>query len=115
MLYFISKNYFTTLSYNWDFKAKQCRRLIDRLTKELVKSKRDFGIFWVAEWHQSGIFTHTSNSKGEVTDLVDYYWKSNNYGNNRGIKDLAHESSKVACYYISKYYDRNVDYNIFVR
>ena len=27
--------------------------------------------------------------KGDVTDLVDYYWKSNNYGDNRGIKHLS--------------------------
>ena len=52
---------------------------------------------------------------GEVTDLVDYYWKSNNYGDNRGIKHLAYDSSKGACYYVSKYYDRNVDNDIFVR
>ena len=30
-------DYFTTLSYKWDVKAKQCRRVMDNLTKELVK------------------------------------------------------------------------------
>ena len=109
-------DYFTTLSYKWDVKAKQCRRVMDNLTKELVESKRDFGMFWVAEWHKSGTSTHTHLLlKGEVTDLVDYYWKSNNYGDNRGIKHLAYDSSKGACYYVSKYYDRNVDNDIFVR
>ena len=47
--------------------------------------------------------------------LVDYYWKSNNYGDNKGIKHLAYESSKGACYYVSKFYDRNLDNDIFVR
>ena len=31
-----------------------------------------------------------------------------------GIKHLAYDSSKGACYYVSKYYDRNVDNDIFV-
>ena len=80
-------DYFTTLSFKWDVKAKQCRSVMDNLTKELVDSKRDFGMFWVAEWHKSGTSTHTHLLlKGEVTDLVDYYWKSNNYGDNRGIR-----------------------------
>ena len=43
---------------------------MDNLTKELVESKRDFGMFWVAEWHKSGTSTHTHLLlKGEVTDL----------------------------------------------
>ena len=46
---------------------------------------------------------------------MDYYWKSNNYGDNRGIKHLEYDNSKGACYYVSKYYDRNVDNDIFVR
>ncbi len=46
---------------------------------------------------------------------MDHYWKSNNYGDNRGIKHLAFDSSKGACYYVSKYYDRNVDNDIFVK
>ena len=101
--------------FSIDVKVKQRRRVMDNLTKELVDSKRDFGMFWVAEWHKSGTSTHTHLLlKGEVTDLVDYYWKSNNYGDNRAIKHLAYDSSKGACYYVSKFYDRNVDNDIFV-
>ena len=60
---------------------------MDNLTKELVKSKIDFGMFWVAEWHKSGTSTHTHLLlKGDVTDVVDYYWKSNNYSGNRGCQ-----------------------------
>ena len=52
---------------------------MDNLTKKLVDSKRDFGMFWVAEWHKSRTSTHTHLLlKGDVTDVVDYYWKSNN-------------------------------------
>ena len=40
------------------------------------------------------------------------YWKSNNYGDSKGIKHLAYDSSKGACYYVSKYYDRNIDNDI---
>lgn len=65
---------------------------MDNLTNELVESKRDFGMFWVAEWHKSGTSTHTHLLlKGEVTDLVDCYWKRNNYRDNRGIKHLAYD------------------------
>jgi len=49
--------------------------------------------------------------KGDVTDVVDYYWKSNNYGDNKVIKHISYDSSKGANYYICKYIDKNVDYD----
>ena len=33
----------------------------------------------------------------------------------RGIKHLAYENGKGASYYVSKYYDRDVDNDIFVK
>ena len=46
--------------------------------------------------------------------MVDYYWKSNNYGDRKGIKHLTYDGSKGARYYVNKYYDRNIDNDIFV-
>ena len=40
---------------------------------------------------------------------------TNNIFDNRGIKHLSYDSSKGACYYVSKYYDRNIDNDIFVK
>ena len=86
MLHSISWDYFTALSCKCDVNAKKHRWVMDSPAKELVESKRNFIMFCVAEWHKSvtTIYTHLF-LKAEVADLVYYYWKSNNYSDNRGV------------------------------
>ena len=54
--------------------------------------------------------------KNEVKTFFKSYFNPNlMLGDSKGIKHLAYDSSKGACYYVSKYYNRNVDNDIFLR
>jgi hypothetical protein len=105
-------DYFTTLTYKWDVKQKQNRTYMDRLVDNIKKTGLSFSMFWVSEWHRSGTSTHNHLLiKGDVITSIDKYWSKNNLGSKKYNKHLVYERHKGASFYLTKYIDKNVDYD----
>tara|TARA_B100002003_G_C13674411_1_gene341263 strand:- start:42 stop:413 length:372 start_codon:yes stop_codon:yes gene_type:complete len=105
-------DYFTTLTYKWDVKKKTNRTNMDRLVNSLKKTGIAFSMFWIGEWHRSRSSTHNHLLlKGEVTTLIDNYWTSNRLGLKKYIKHLKYEQDKGATYYVTKFIDKEVEYD----
>jgi hypothetical protein len=105
-------DYFTTLTYKWDVKQKQNRTYMDRLVDNIKKTGLFFSMFWVSEWHRSGVSTHNHLLvKGDVITSIDQYWSENNLGSKKHNKHIVYERDKGASFYLTKYIDKNVDYD----
>ena len=112
----IDWNYFSTLSFKWDVKQKQCEKVMHKLTDRLVEHFKDINIFWIAEYHKNMTSTHTHLLvRGDETIKmhINDYWRKNNLGDSKGIKHEVYNKSKGAHYYVSKYIDKNVKYGIY--
>ena len=105
-------DYFSTLTYKFDVRSKANRTNMDRMITDIKSKDKNFNMFWVAEWHRSGTSLHNHLLvKGDITQDISNYWLSNGLGISRYIKHLKYEKNKGAHYYVSKYLDRDVDYD----
>ena len=105
-------DYFTTLTYKWDVKENQNRRNMDRLVNYLKMKGLVYSMFWVSEWHRSGTAMHNHLLvKGDIITEIDKYWVSNNLGIKKYLKHMKYEKDKGAPFYLTKYLDKEVDYD----
>ena len=105
-------DYFTTLTYKWDVKQKQNRTYMDRLVDNIKMTGLSFSMFWVSEWHRSGTSTHNHLLvKGDIITSIDQYWSKNNLGSKKYNQHIVYERDKGASFYLTKYIDKNVDYD----
>ena len=69
-------------------------------------------MFWISEWHRSGVSTHNHLLvKGDIITSIDQYWSENNLGSKKNNKHIVYERDKGASFYLTKYIDKNVDYD----
>ena len=107
-------DYFTTLTYKWDVKQKQNRMNMDRMVGKLQESDTNFNMFWISEWHRSGTSTHSHLlTKGVDVTLIDKYWSNSNLGYKKFNDHKVYEKDKGANFYMAKYIDKEIDYDIF--
>ena len=61
--------------------------------------------------YMSEINFKSASVKGDIIEDISNYWLSNGLGISRYIKHLKYEKNKGAHFYVSKYLDRDVDYD----
>jgi hypothetical protein len=107
-------DYFSTLTYKYPVNVKRNRSIMDRLIKSLKKQATAFSMVWVSEWHRSGTSTHSHLlTKGVDITLVDKYWSKSNLGYKKFNDHKVYEKDKGANFYMAKYIDKEIDYDIF--
>jgi hypothetical protein len=107
-------DYFSTLTYKYPVNVKRNRSIMDRLIKSLKKQATAFSMVWVSEWHRSGTSTHSHLlTKGVDITLVDKYWSKSNLGYKKFNDHKVYERDKGANFYMAKYIDKEIDYDIF--
>ena len=107
-------DYFSTLTYKHPVNVKRNRSIMDRLIKSLKRQATAFSMVWVCEWHRTGTSTHSHLlTKGVDVTLIDKYWSKSNLGYKKFNDHKVYEREKGANFYIAKYIDKEVDYDIF--
>ncbi|MDC0201865.1 hypothetical protein OAJ56_01400 [Flavobacteriales bacterium] len=105
-------SYFSTLTYKWNVKPKANRINMDRLASSLNVIDKRYTMFWAAEWHTTGISLHNHLLvKGDITQDIDRFWTSNRLSDKKFISHIKYEKDKGANFYVSKYLDKNIDYD----
>ena len=107
-------DYFSTLTYKHPVNVKRNRSIMDRLIKSLKRQATAFSMVWVCEWHRTGTSTHSHLlTKGVDVAVIDKYWSKSNLGYKKFNDHKVYEKDKGANFYIAKYIDKEVDYDIF--
>lgn len=107
-------DYFSTLTYRYPKSVKRNRDEMNMLTKYLKKQAIAFSMVWVSEWHRSGKSVHSHLlTKGVDIKLIDKYWSKRNLGFKKFNDHKVYEADKGANFYMAKYIDKEVDYDIF--
>jgi len=107
-------DYFSTLTYKYPKSVKRNRSIMDRLISSLKKQALAFSMVWVCEWHRSGTSTHSHLlTKGIDITLIDKYWSNSNLGYKKFNDHKIYEKDKGANFYMAKYIDKEIDYDIF--
>ena len=105
-------DYFSTLTYKWDIKQKQNRYNMDRMINSLKKKSISFTMFWISEWHLNGTSMHNHLLlKGNVISNIDSYWVKKNLGSKKYNYHLKYDDKLGASYYLTKYINKNIDYD----
>ena len=107
-------DYFSTLTYKYPKSVKRNRSIMDRLITSLKKQATAFSMVWVCEWHRSGTSVHSHLlTKGVDITLIDKYWTNSNLGYKKFNDHKVYERDKGANFYMAKYIDKEIDYDIF--
>ena len=107
-------DYFSTLTYKYPKSVKRNRSIMDRLISSFKKQALAFSMVWVCEWHRSGTSTHSHLlTKGIDITLIDKYWTKSNLGFKKFNDHKVYEKDKGANFYMAKYIDKEIDYDIF--
>ena len=94
-------DYFSTITYRYDVKAKQNFKIMTGLEKYLKALDKPFNMFWVTEFTNYDYNTHNHLLlKGDIVGDINYHLKSKSLIGNY-VKHLPYEKS--ASMYVSKY------------
>ena len=94
-------DYFSTITYRYDVKAKQNFRIMTGLEDYLKSLRKPFNMFWVTEFTNYNYNTHNHLLvKGDIVDNINYHLKSKSLIGDH-VKHLPYEES--ASTYVSKY------------
>ena len=108
-------DYFSTLTYKHPVNVKRNRSIMDRLIKSLKRQATAFSMVWVCEWHRTGTSTHSHLlTKGVDVTLIDKYWSKSNLGYKKFNDHKVYEKDKGANFYMAKYIDKKIDYDVFI-
>jgi hypothetical protein len=102
-------DYFSTITYRYDVKAKQNLRIMTGLEEYLKSLDKPFNMFWVTEFTNYNYNTHNHLLvKGDIVDNINYHLKSKSLIGDH-VKHLPYE--KGASMYVSKFIcDDKIDY-----
>ena len=102
-------DYFSTITYRYDVKAKQNLRIMTGLEEYLKSLDKPFNMFWVTEFTNYNYNTHNHLLvKGDIVDNINYHLKSKSLIADN-VKHLPYE--KGASMYVSKFIcDDKIDY-----
>ena len=105
-------DYFSTLTYKFPVKIGRNRVEMTKLFNNIKKQSIKFSLIWVSEYHQSFTSIHSHIlSKGADISLIDKYWYQNSLGYRNDHK--IYDKDKGANFYLAKYIDKGIDYDIF--
>ena len=94
-------DYFSTITYRYDVKAKQNFKIMTGLEDYLKSLRKPFNMFWVTEFTNYNYNTHNHLLvKGDIVDNINSHLKSKSLIGDH-VKHLPYEES--ASTYISKY------------
>ena len=99
-------DYFGTLTYKYGMNKRKNRTIMTGLTDSLKSYGLAFNMYWVFE-----NYGHPHNHfllKGSDIELVESYWKGKGHAND--IQQ--YDSSKGASWYVTKYIENGVDWDI---
>jgi len=92
---------FSTITYRYDVKAEQNRKIMKGLEEYLKTLDKPFNMFWVSEYTNYNYNTHNHLLlKGDIVEDVNYHLRSKSLIG-KHIKHLPYEKS--ASMYVSKY------------
>ena len=92
---------FSTITYRYDVKAEQNRKIMKGLEEYLKTLDKPFNMFWVSEYTNYNYNTHNHLLlKGDIVEDVNYYLRSKSLIG-KHIKHLPYEKS--ASMYVSKF------------
>ena len=102
-------DYFSTITYRYDVKAKQNFKIMTGLEEYLKTLDKPFNMFWVTEYTNYNYNTHNHLLlKGDIVGDINYHLKSKSLIGNH-VKHLPYEKS--ASIYVSKFIcDNKIDY-----
>ena len=102
-------DYFSTITYRYDVKAKQNLRIMTGLEEYLKSLDKPFNMFWVTEYTNYNYNTHNHLLlKGDIAGNINYHLKSKSLIGDH-VKHLPYEKS--ASMYVSKFIcDDKIDY-----
>ena len=94
-------DYFSTITYRYDVKAKQNFKIMTGLEDYLKSLRKPFDMFWVTEFTNYNYNTHNHLLvKGDIVDNINFHLKSKSLIGDH-VKHLPYEES--ASTYVSKY------------
>ena len=94
-------DYFSTITYRYDVKAKQNFKIMTGLEDYLKSLRKPFNMFWVTEFTNYNYNTHNHLLvKGDIVDNINSHLKSKSLIGDH-VKHLPYE--KGASTYVSKY------------
>ena len=104
-------DYFSTITYRYDVKAKQNFKIMTGLEDYLKSLRKPFNMFWVTEFTNYNYNTHNHLLvKGDIVGDINYHLKSKSL-TGKHVKHLPYE--KEASLYVSKFIcDRKTNWNI---
>ena len=102
-------DYFSTITYRYDVKAKQNYKIMTGLEEYLKTLKKPFNMFWVTEYTNYNYNTHNHLLvKGDIVGDINSHLKSKSLIGSH-VKHLPYEKS--ASMYVSKFIcDDKIDY-----
>ena len=102
-------DYFSTITYRYDIKAKQNYKIMTGLEEYLKTLKKPFNMFWVTEFTNRNYNTHNHLLvKGDIVGDINSHLKSKSLIGSH-VKHLPYEKS--ASMYVSKFIcDDKIDY-----
>ena len=102
-------DYFSTITYRYDVKAKQNLKIMTGLEEYLKTLKKPFNMFWVTEYTNYNYNTHNHLLvKGDIVGDINSHLKSKSLIGDH-VKHLPYEKS--ASMYVSKFIcDDKIDY-----
>ena len=104
-------DYFSTITYRYDIKAKQNFKIMTGLEEYLNSLNKPFNMFWVTEYTNYNYNTHNHLLlKGDIVGDINYHLKSKSLIGNH-VKHLPYR--KESSMYVSKFIcDEKVNYNL---
>ena len=104
-------DYFSTITYRYDIKAKQNFKIMTGLEDYLQSLRKPFNMFWVTEYTNYNYNTHNHLLvKGDIVGDINYHLKSKSLIGDH-VKHLPYEEG--ASMYVSKFIcDEKVNYNL---
>ena len=102
-------DYFSTITYRYDVKAKQNFKIMTGLEEYLKALDKPFDMFWVTEYTNYNYNTHNHLLvKGDIVGHINSHLKAKSLIGNH-VKHLPYEKS--ASMYVSKFIcDEKIDY-----
>ena len=104
-------DYFSTITYRYDVKAKQNYKIMKGLERYLERLNKPFNMFWVTEFTNYNYNTHNHLLlKGDIVGDINSHLRSKSLIGSH-VKHLPYE--KGASMYVSKFIcDDKIDYGL---
>jgi hypothetical protein len=111
-------DYFLTITFRYDVKAKQTERMLLQLEAQLEKESKVGGLFWVVEDSPNGYQSHAHLlvlGEDMRSHIETFFVKHKQVATKKGIDSVVYDPIKGARYYICKDLGkREVKYGVYL-